>query len=601
MASKSSILRPNRGLWLNQASIAIPQGALSAGHNFRIQNGKLSNINLGWTRFGDWQLNGPVTLVDSYFDRTSAQTVIFGTPTDLYQYDAGTDTVAYLTPIEVTGTVDVSAADPAVVAENTSTSDWDTIGIKAGDEISFGSASETDPDATWYVIASVDNDDQLTLETAVAGAPLTGSDFTIRRLFTGSLNTPWEGVTFLHEASADEDLYIATNGVDDIVTWNGSDASAEFAGLGFKAYHLNLFKNMVVASAITDTGEFFPSQIRNSDPGSPLNFTTGLASALTAHDGSDEVSAAIPLGDSLVLYSERHIVISDFVGDPFIFVLRDAVPNLGPISGRLVGDFGDEHVFIGPDAQYSFDGATVQESGNQAFRDLLRKRDPTRTLRAWSHFDEENGDLIWAVPLIGDDDTSAGPRRSYVDHYLEETKGDITPVSSRDMPFTASGFFERQTTLTWDQISDMWEDLNFRWNDIFFSAAFPFNLMGDADGYVYTLNTAQTGNGAALDSFVRTGRFALGDGFMRGLLARVYPFATEFASNVLHVRTRMFDSANGPLQFVDEVDFALDMDDGMHFASIFRAGRFFELEFHSDGGAWELAGWDVEVRPGGYR
>ena len=599
-----AVTRPNLGLWLTDALISVPDGALSAGHNFRITHGKLNNLNLGWGRFGTFQLGitgtggmdpDPVTLIDGYFDRDSNQTLLFGTPRFLFKY-VDDDTVELLNPKYADGTVDVTNGSPTVTGGSTA---WATA-LVPGDFITVGSSTENSPTAVWYEVLTVDADDQLTLTENYAGVTATGADYTAITAFTGDITTPWESVTFLHEGVADEDLWIVTNGVDDIMTWNGSDASVVSAGLSFKAFHLSIFKNMLIAHAITESGEFLPTQLRNSDVGFPLEFADGLASAFTIHEGSDEVSATIPLGDSLVAYSERHINVLDFVGDPFIFVVRTALPNIGPLTGRLVGDFGDVHSFIGPDAQYDFDGVTLKEAGNQVWRAVLRQRDPSRLLHAFSHFDEENGDLIWAIPILQDGAT-IGPGKAHVEHYLEETKGDISPVSTRDFPFTATGFYERQTSLRWQDIQEQWQDLNFRWNDIFFSAAFPFNLAGDVDGKVYTLGTSQTGDGDLLPSFVRAPRRPLGDSRMRGLLRRVYPFATQFTDLEMQVRTRLSDSAAGPVTNVDEVDFSLDMDEGGHFATIHRRARFYELEFGTEGTQWELAGWDVDISPGGYR
>lgn len=597
----SAILNPNLGLWLNTSALAVPDGALLAGHNFRVQNGALSNLNLGWDRFSTFTLNGPVTLIDAHFDRDSTQKMVFGTPTDLYRYDAAVDAVFFITPSYSVGTVDVSSADPAVVTTNTGTPNWQTTDIKPNDEIAFGDAAENEPGATWYVIATVDTENQLTLTTTVVGAPLTAQAYTIRRLFTGSLDTPWETALFLHEAVADEDLMFFTNGVDDIVHWNGTDDFVENAGFDFLAFHITVFKNMLIVMAVTEAGEFFPTRIRNSDVGDPLDFTNGLASAFTAHEGSDEVVSGLPLGDSLVAYSERHIVLMDFVGDPFVFVLRTGVPNLGPVTGRLVGDFGDAHSFLGPDAHYSFDGVTIEETGGQVWRDALRQRDPTRFQRAFSHFDEENGDLIWALPLLTDVVTDGGPLRAFSEHYLEETRTNITPISSRDFPFTSSGFFERQTSLTFDKITETFEETTFRWNEIFFSAAFPFNLVGNLAGEIYTVSTSQKADGVPLESFVRFGRRPTGDGVVRDLVARVYPFAGEFAAGDLAVRLRVFDSADGPLQFVDEKLFDTSLTEGAHFTSHFRAGRFFEVEFGTAEDPWRLSGFDRETRPGGRR
>lgn len=590
-----AVLNPNLGLFLNRPLISIPEGALADGHNFRVKNGALSNLNLGWERFSSFTLNGPVTLIDGFFDRNSSQILIFGTPSDLYRYlEAGGGSVVYITPVFTTGTVNVSGT---TVTAASGTPNWLTNGIVPGQWIFIGSTTQNSTTAAWHQITAVTN---TTLTLATSPGSATGAVYTIRRTFSGTIDTPWETATFLHEGVADEDLWIATNGVDNIVTWNGTDLFAKVAGLGFKAFHLGTHKNMLLASAITEGGEFFPAQVRNSRPGFPLDFSTGLASAFTAHGGSDEVSALLPLGDSVIMYAERHIVVADFVGDPFIFVLRDAVPNLGPLSGRLVGDFGDNHAFLGPDAGYEFDGVNLSEVGSQVWREVLRRRDPTRLLQAFSHFDEENGDLIWAVPLT-DDEGSVGPETAWVEHYLEETDGDISPVSKRSFPFTATGFFERQSSLTWVDIVDRWKDLNFRWNDIFFSAAFPFNLGGTAAGQVFTLNTIQTADGALLPSFVRTGRRALTDGRHRDMISRVYPFASQADGTTLAVRVRRAEHAAGPVSTFDEQPMDLSLPEEGHFTSHFRVARFYELEFATDGSPWRLAGWDVDVRRGGAR
>ena len=81
--------------------------------------------------------------------------------------------VAYLTPRYETGTVDVSAADPAVVTQDTGSTLWQTNNIKAGDKMFFGSTGERDPTETWYTVDTVDSETQITLLEAVVGAPLT--------------------------------------------------------------------------------------------------------------------------------------------------------------------------------------------------------------------------------------------------------------------------------------------------------------------------------------------------------------------------------------------------------------------------------------------
>ena len=92
-AKSNAVVRPNKGLFLDRAALNVPNGGLSAGENFRIQNGALSNLNLGWVKFPD-DASGivlsastrsgitasPCTLVGNFLLRSGSQKLLFGTP-----------------------------------------------------------------------------------------------------------------------------------------------------------------------------------------------------------------------------------------------------------------------------------------------------------------------------------------------------------------------------------------------------------------------------------------------------------------------------------------------------------------------------------------
>ena len=609
--ASSAVLQPNLGLFFDRAPLAVPLRGLLDGDNFRVKEGKLTNVNVGYSRFDAYTLNGPVTLVHNFFLSSGSQILVYGTTKDLYRYVTASNTVLFITPIYATGTVDVSSATPAVVTSASGPTAFVTNGIKAGDQIHFGSATQNDPAAVWYEVATRDSETQLTLTTAVAGAPLTGSTYTIRKLFTGTILTPWEvSGTFVDAQPAGADHLYLTNGVDDIVRWNGVTAQVVLlSALAFKCRRLAIFQNMLIYGDITEGGVIEPAQIKNSDVGSPeVVDGTGLSGEFRVYDGAQPIKKMLPLGDSLVIYSADRAVLAQFVGDPLVFIFRTAFTNFGPIAPRLVADFGNFHDFIGADAKYRFDGVQAPEVGKQAWRDIIRRREEARIDVAFHHFDDENGELLWVLPLTTDPnagtDDEAPPARAYVEHYLEQVgPRDDTPVSTREFPFTAGGFFSRQDTLTWDQIADAWQDLNIRWNDQFLLAAFPLNLMGANDGKVYSINTSQNADGVALAGFVRFGRRAVGDGRMRGLIARLYPFTTKFENVDLEVRTRLTDFAQGPISVIDTQTFDQSLPEGGHFVSPFRRARFVEFEFGTDGPSepWEIGGYDVDMKRGGMR
>jgi len=463
----------------------------------------------------------------------------------------------------------------------------------------------------WYEILTVDSATQVTLTNRYR-EPSTGAGtaYTARQIYTGDIFDYWRTATFFDAQPDDKDLWFATNGVDDIQEWDGlTDQVTDLgATLSFTCKELFVFKNMLIyANILEDTGEVKPTSIKNSDAANPKDLAGGIAGEFIISDGVDPIVSLFSLGDNLVIYGQRSAILAQFVGTPLTFIFRTAIAGIGPISGRTVADFGDFHEFIGADSQFTFDGVTLKESGTHIWREVLRTKAPNRLELAFSHFDEENGDLIWAFPLTTDPNgpTEDTIRIAHAEHYLEVVGDrDPTPYSKRDFPFTVSGFFERQTTLTWDQISTAWSAQNFRWNDQFFTAAFPFNLVGDESGNVFTLNTSQDAAGAALMARARFGRVAISDGRGRNLVTRVYPFTVQFpgATYTLDVKTFLAESASGPAALLATDNFDLTLA-GDRFVTPYRRGRYMEVEFGTAGPnePWELEGYDFDARGGGRR
>ncbi len=616
-----AVVDPNYGLYLGKDNLALNKRSLSDGLNFRVAQGMLNNINLGWDRFGAFTLSGAVTHITNFFLSDSTEHMIFCSLEDIYLYDAAAETVAFLNLQYDTGTVSATGDTPGVVT-GTGTA-WDTaVNSKKpavpGDKIHFGAANQNDPDAVWYTIATTDSDTQITLTTAISGGAVSGGTaYTIRKVFTGRLIEPFVSTTFVNASPGNADLIFLSNGIDNIVTWNGTDATVtDLDTLGFTARQLGVYSNMMIYGDILQGGIRKLNNIINSDLGTPENVTTGLASQFVVHDGTDPVVAIEPLGENLIIYSEKHVTPIQFVGDPLVFIFRDALAGQGPLASRAIVNFGNFHEFLSAESQHRFDGVNVTEVNAHLWRDALRTRDPIRDAGIFTHIDEENGDVVWAFPLVTDTGSAVnttGALFAYSAHYLEEVPSRGAefgrqvpmPYSKREFPFSASGFFTRQTALTWDQISDTWADHNFRWNDNFFSVAFPLNMVGDTSGKIYTLGTSQDADGSALASFVRFGRRAVGDGIERGLVKRIYPFATEFpaANYNLDVTLHLSDHANGSTTASEMLGLDLTLPESTFFVSHFRRARFIELEFGTSGPTepWELAGYAVDAVSGGRR
>lgn len=601
MATKKStaVVQPNLGLYLDRARIAMSPRMLSDGLNFRVKNGYLTNLNMGWDRFGTFQLNGPISFFVNFVIRGGTSKLVIGTLTDIYQYINST-TVAYITPRYETGTV--SRTTNAVVGVGTAF----LTKVKSGDAIHFGTSGVVSPTATWDTVLAVADDTHL---TTVGSGTVGSGAFTIRQLFTGTALNVWQWDTFVNASPSTDDELWMTNGLDPIVRWNGSDNQVEemSSQIGFTAKTLHVYSDMMIFANVEQSGTSKPTDILNSDVGKPQNvgsLSTGLSNQFKGHPGNEEILTLLPIGNNLAIYSAlTRITVAQFLGAPLVFAFQQVSTGTGLLGANLVASFSNYHEFLAPDTQYFFDGATVKPQNTQVWRSLLDAQDPGRIQSGFATFDRENGEIIWVIPTTTDPTTLA-PSQAAVEHYLEAPGTGIpTPYSKRSFPFTAVGSFTRQVGLTWDQVTSAWQDTNFRWNDRFFFAAFPLILVGDATGKVYTLNTAQNADGAALPSYVVFGRRSLSFvGQMRGLVARVYPFVTQFTTP-LDVTVLLSDSADGNPMITDTQSFDQTQPEGGHFTVHYRRGRYFEIRFGTNGPSapWAIAGYDTETRPGGTR
>lgn len=603
---------PNLGLYLGIPPLYVPERGLLDCLNVRINNGGIDKGTLGWGPFPDSDdpvnLDGkPVLLIELFTPRATPSKLILGNTTDLFVFNEGDSTVSYLTPRYETGTVDVTITDATVQGTGTA---WLTE-LKAGDFISFGATGENDPTATWYEIDSITSDTELELTVPYAEASDTGIAYTARQTGTGDIRTPFFTETFFDAVGvgvgSDGDRWYATNGVDPVVAWDGIADQVYLPNVGnvTTCVALKRFKNIMVYVAPTTSGEFRGFSVRTSDIGTPEDTVNGFASEFIVHDGPDQLLAAMEFGELLTLYSERHITLMQFVGGDVVFVLRTAVSGFGPKSSRAIAQFADHHKFIGADCQYMFDGARADPINKHVWRDIVRRISPQRLDMIHAHFDEENGELLWVVPLNSDADPDDGaPEQAYAQHYLEDVGDSPTPHTFRDLPATTTGYFQQSGSITFAELIDAWEEYNFRWNDQALQDAFPTSLFGDAEGNIWIMSSQDSQNGAAPVAYARFGRRPMGNSATKGTMKRVYPFIERTPDSVATLTVSVYGSptTDGPATLLSESEFVLGVPDERHFVSPLVTARYTETLFGTETvGPWRLSGYDQDVVGAGER
>jgi hypothetical protein len=273
-------------------------------------------------------------------------------------------------------------------------------------------------------------------------------------------------------------------------------------------------------------------------------------------------------------------------------------------------DFGDYHEFLSKDTAYQFDGVSIREAGSQVFRSVMRASAPDRLRRAYCSIDEENGEVIWVIPLTTDgQDLSSPPVTAYTSHYLEDVGPNLMrPMVIRDFPFTAVGYYESQESLRFsdfpEEPSGVFDGSSLRFNARELQSAFPLLIAGDANGDIYILNTSNAKNMEAIESYVVFPRVSVGDGVFKGLVQRVEPYARrrQGASDPLEVRVRTYEFAEGDPSAESVHEFDLSHQ-GLRYVPMRRAGRYADVRFgtNASGAPWDCSGYAVLVSPMGER
>lgn len=644
-AKETNVIQPTKGVFRDRPAIAVPAGGFTDCLNVRIRKGRLTNKQIGWSTFPDGGATAltldsdPVMLIFSWRDAADAEHLIFGTTKNLYLYAEGTDTVSFLTRRYATGTVSINNGSQTATGSSTA---WNSSGLATGDKINFAGGSETDPAAVWYEIDTITNDTSLNITTNFAESTVSGGNYTGRILFGGTQDDPWDADTFHNVNSTNVDrAYFTNNKVDPVMKWAPGDTQVTSMGdttsdtFDFRCSIIKRWKNVMIYGnlSVDDSGrKDRPFSIRTSAPANPENTSDTGATELQIHGGPDELVALEQIGDDLAAYS-RHsstarVVLIQLAADPVIFSLRQVAFGVGAISFRTVANFGTFHHFLSGDGGMINDGISVEPFGEHVLRDVVALAAPTVYDRAMHHFDEANGDLHWIIPdftsqvtssklrldddssiLEIDDDTSKflldalslGGTLSYVYHYLElqpvKLLGrDPPPFTIRDAPWTAIGYYERESKN--NPTTGFTPE-----SDLFYENRFRLTLTGDENGNLYILNGADTQDGTAITSFARSHRIMLAAGRRQVYIRRIYPYFEESVEATANVTIKLHgaDSAHGTLTELVSVGYDTT-DDSKNFANLRAVARFAEIEYRTeDGTLWELAGWDYDPVEGGWQ
>lgn len=651
-ARPRNLRRPDMGLYLDRNEFEGDPRSLTSCNNLRIKDKELSGRNMGWEPFPEaigegnqYNLdNEQVLWIDTFRLRSGTLLTMFANQNDLFLHDALGPTLKYLTPLfaGLLGNViggNVGEVDNFHIVATSSPGFLGTrltipiaagygLNVKPGDFIHFGSNTQNLPSAIWHEIATVGPlGSELTTVTDPGVIPLSTA-LTIRQVFTGTNFDLWDGETFQDAQTTvildgtggnrDEDTFYITNGIT-MVLWNGNTLSASWFFPGFITRRFQYHRQIMMAYFINEAGQQKPGAIKTSRLNFPEDFATEEATEFVSANSTSDILRIEPLGDSVVGYYGQDIEIFTFVGPPLFWLIRSAVPGIGILAPGALADFGDFHEILSHDRAYRFDGVTVTEVMGQVMREVLRTQAPNRERRSYVHIDDEQGEAIWSVPLSTDGgDTDAPPVSAFTQHYLEQPAQNVPPpMMQRDFPFTATGYYIRDTgAIRFSDFagrdSDGFNLVDFAWNDRALQAAFPFSIAGDGDGNLWILSTTSTKgipNSPFTEAIVQTATFpyfALIDGNTNGHVQFIEPYAdakgNAYNLEILFQTVDRYDDNQPPIDSIASYDLDHSSDRRVPLRV---AGRYGRTTFQNDstilGSFFVCGGYRVSIAPMGDR
>lgn len=347
MALKHNTFLPNKGQILDKPEEFINEVYSPYSRNMEFSDDFLQG-RYGIQKMNTMALSGEILLIDQYWKVNGTWDLMFFTTKDAYKYDFTNGWFDILTPVVTTGSVMFTSTGSGITILGSGT-DWNT-SLAAGDYFKLGTGN-LDTSQDWYLIDSVTNDTGCVLSGTYTGATAAAyQNYTVRDCFAGSNTNFWRCVNY-KDASLGE-TFIATNGVDTPVRYNGSGQVTPLTGLPAgvtSAKYIATFKDRLFLAWVVE-GSNEPQRIRWS----AVANCTGW-SAVDYIDIFDEetwITGLASLSDYLIVFKEDCGYVCRYIGGAYTFDLEKSTSCVGCKAQNSVVETKDNLYYYGADNSF---------------------------------------------------------------------------------------------------------------------------------------------------------------------------------------------------------------------------------------------------------
>lgn len=398
------------------------------------------------------------------------------------------------------------------------------------------------------------------------------------------------------------DTFIFTNNKDRVQKWLGTGVCASLAGLDTAegasgtvdvdaAKSVCVFSSFVHLANTREDATRFPqrwrwSRFNNAEGWSNVG-TYGQAGYADLTDGPDHLMVTRRLGnDYMALYKEHSIHIGQYVGPPTIWARRLVVSNIGLRAPGAVADLGDEHIFLGDDNFYVFNGLAVKPIGQAIFNTFIDELDPDKVEMVKAYVIDEDNEVWFIYPTSGNDT----PNRMVVYNYISSA------WSFRDAPFTCIGRYRESLNKAWNGMPLTWEDHPERWDSRLWTANNPIILAGGNDGFVQQIGAGVYGqDGSNHESYVITKALDMSRPDILKRWLRIFLDMVKQSSYNLEISFATLNSVHDTPTFGAAVNYDMALS-GKPYKDIDQSGRWLFVKFRTNHTTrpWKLSGYGFE-------
>lgn len=397
-------------------------------------------------------------------------------------------------------------------------------------------------------------------------------------------------------------IFIITNDKDRVRKWEGTGNTSSLGGLtaavgSAGTVDVQAAKSVCVFGGFVHLGntvedlDRFPQRWRwgrylDAEGWSNVG-TYGQAGYSDITDGPDHLMRQLRLGsDYMALYKEHSIHIAQYVGPPTVWARRLVISNIGLRAAGAVADLGDEHIFLGDDNFYVFNGLACKPIGTPIWDTFLDELNPEKVSQVKAYVIEEESEVWFIYPTSGSDT----PNKMVCYNYLNGA------WSFRDAPFTCLFKYRESTSVSWDAMVGTWEDHPEQWDSRLWTANNPVILAGQNAGYVQKIGANVWGqDGSNHDSYVISPALDAKRPDVIKRWLRIFIDAVKANSYNLEVSVAGVNHLHDTQTFGTARNFDLGLS-GKPYLDIDTACRWLFIKFRTNDTAkpWQISGYGTE-------